>query len=97
MSHRDRNEEIACISVTPLWAMINDKIKQVRPAHRRLTEEQQMFGVKSEDFPRHIVKYVNHMILVAKLCISKYKYGDYYDILRLSTFELSLRNIQHPQ
>ena len=35
---------------------------------------------------------INHVILIAKMCISKYRYGKYYDLLFLIERELSLRN-----
>ena len=35
---------------------------------------------------------INHVILIAKMCISKYRYGIYYDLFFLFERELSLRN-----
>ena len=35
---------------------------------------------------------INHVILIAKMCISKYRYGKYYDLFFLFERELSLRN-----
>ena len=35
---------------------------------------------------------INHVILIAKMCISKYRYGRYYDLFFLFERELSLRN-----
>ena len=35
---------------------------------------------------------INHVILIAKMCISKYRYGKYYDLFFLFEGVLSLRN-----
>ena len=35
---------------------------------------------------------INHVILIAKMCISKHRYGKYYDLFFLFEIELSLRN-----
>ena len=35
---------------------------------------------------------INHVILIAKMCISKYRYGKYFDLFPLFERELSLRN-----
>ena len=35
---------------------------------------------------------INHVILIAKMCISKYRYGKYYALFFLFERELSLRN-----
>ena len=43
---------------------------------------------------RNIENYVNIIINIAKLCISKFKYGHYPNILSLFEFELRLRELQ---
>ena len=35
---------------------------------------------------------INHVILIAKRCISKYRYGKYFDLFPLFERVLSLRN-----
>ena len=35
---------------------------------------------------------ISRVILIAKMCISKYRYGKYYDLFFLFERELSLRN-----
>ena len=35
---------------------------------------------------------INHVIIIAKMCISKYRYSKYYDLFFLFERELSLRN-----
>ena len=35
---------------------------------------------------------INHVILIAKMCNSKYRYGKYFDLFFLFERELSLRN-----
>ena len=37
---------------------------------------------------------INHVILIAKMCISKYRYGKYFDLFFLFERELRLRNAQ---
>ena len=36
---------------------------------------------------------INRVILIAKMCISKYRYGKYYDRFFLFERELGLRNV----
>ena len=35
---------------------------------------------------------INHVILITKMCISRYRYGKYYDLIFLFERVLSLRN-----
>ena len=36
---------------------------------------------------------ISHVILIAKMSVSKYRYGKYFDLLHLFKRELSLRNV----
>ena len=58
-----------------------------------LSTEHKMFGVPKGGTYHFMEKQINHMIIVAKMCISKFVYGDYGNLLKLFEHELKLRNI----
>ncbi len=66
-----------CKEVKELWKIVENDIK------RELTEQECILGINC--------KQVNILILIAKLCISKYKYGDYANLSILYEREKKLR------
>ena len=50
-----------------------------------------LFGYKETENCGYVLA-INHVILIAKMCISKYRYGKYFDLFLLFERELSLRN-----
>ena len=50
-----------------------------------------LFGYKETENSGDVLA-INHVILIAKMCISKYRYGQYFDLFLLFERELSLRN-----
>ena len=58
-----------------------------------ITEIFKLFGVKAGDVPACFVNKINHLLLLAKMCISKFKYGSYHDIVRLLEYEMELRGL----
>ena len=46
-----------------------------------------------ELLPKYRAKDINHLIIVAKMCISKFVYGDYGNLLNLFEHELKMRKI----
>ena len=82
-----------CPRVRPLWNAVQEKIVQHLNYHLVLSNEYKLFGISKHDVPQVFVQRVNHVILIAKLCISKYVYGEYDNIVKLLEHELTLRKI----
>ena len=59
-----------------------------------ITEIFKLFGVTALDVPACFVNKINHLLLVAKMCISKFKYGSYHDIVQLFEYEIELRGLE---
>ena len=60
-----------------------------------LTNVMVLFGVDHADIQcsQEIAKKINHLILVEKMCISKFKYGKGYDLLITFSIECGLRGL----
>jgi len=58
-----------------------------------LSDIHKLFGVTFNDVPSSLVNKINHVLLIVKMCISKYKFGSYNDILHLFKYELKLRGL----
>ena len=81
-----------CPRVNRLWKRVELEVSEVLGGEIiQLTTRQKLFGVVRGDLSNYFINKVNHLILVAKMCISKYVYGDYNDIIRLFEYELALR------
>ena len=77
----------------PLWEAFNMKISIKFGIDLDLTTLQKMFGVSEELLPKYMAKDINHLIIVAKMCISKFVYGDYGNPLNLFEHELKMCKI----
>ena len=82
-----------CVVVRRIWQISEDKIEVTTGYRITLTDLQKLFGVKAGDVPACYVSKINHILLIVKMCISKFKYGSYHDICVLFECELKLRNI----
>ena len=54
-----------------------------------------MFGISEELLPQNMVKDINHLIVVGKMCISKFVCGDYVNMVNLPMLELKMQKIFH--
>ena len=82
-----------CITVRPLWSVLETKIELILGQNFVITEIFKLFGVTAVDVPACFVDKINHLLLLAKMCISKFKYGSYHDIVLLFEYELELRGL----
>ena len=61
-----------------------------------LNEQNVIFGITEKEANGLIksdLKTVNHILLIAKMCISKYRYGNPINLVAMIEQEMSLRNI----
>ena len=84
-----------CIVVRQIWHVLEEKIELILGHHFALSEIHKLFGVTKANVPACFVNKINHLLLIAKMCISKFKYGSYNDILLLFEYELKLRGFDH--
>ena len=82
-----------CIIVRNIWIQAEAKIVSIIGYNFILTEIHKLFGVTSTDVPASLVNSINYIILIVKMCISKFKYGRYHDIVLLFEHELKLRSL----
>ena len=81
-----------CLKVNRLWKRVEVEVSELLGGEIiQLTTQQKLFGVVRGDLSNYFINKVNHLILVAKMCISKYVYGDYNDIICLFEYELAVR------
>ena len=83
-----------CITVRQLWSVLETKIELILGQNLVITEIFKLFGVTALDVPACFVNKINHLLLLAKLCISKFKYGSYHDIVQLFEYEIELRGLE---
>ena len=81
----------SCIKVKSLWKHIDRFISVTNNERIRLTDVDILFGYKVQNVEKHIE--INRLILLGKLCISKFKYGKHANLLLLFEQECRLRNI----
>ena len=84
-----------CIVVRQIWHILEEKIELILGHHFALSEIHKLFGVTKANVPACLVNKINHLLLIVKMCISKFKYGSYNDILLLLEYELKLRGFNH--
>ena len=82
-----------CMQVRGIWRLAEDRIELLIGARFVLSDIHKLFGVTFNDVPSSLVNKINHVLLIVKMCISKYKFGSYNDILHLFKYELKLRGL----
>ncbi len=82
-----------CLTVRNLWTHIECKLSTFIGAPLELYERDIIFGITT-GYNSRIRNCLNAYILVGKLCISKYKYGQYHDLLLLFQNEINMRKLK---
>ena len=60
-----------------LWKKVELEVSELLGGEIiQLTTQQKLFGAVGGDLSHHFTNKVNHLILVAKMCIGKYVFGD---------------------
>ena len=84
---------VTCASVKNMWREIEQLIYQEFSVNIKLTEESIIMGINNvNNIRKNTLKKINEIILIGKMTISKYKYGDRVNIIQLLNHELSIRN-----
>ena len=84
---------ISFLTVHSIWGKVEDVCFEKCQQRIRLTAEHALLGYRSPDLNAADVCYINHVMLVAKMCISKFKYGTPLNIECMFEAELRLRKL----
>ena len=83
----------ACNKVKPVWRACLDHIFRKTGTNIVLSETDILFGYQPAQIKKYDVQFINHLILVVKMVISKFKYGTATDICCLFEREVLLRKL----
>ena len=83
-----------CRVTKPIWSEIEKLIKVNTGVTIKINFVNAMFGVKKDETLSKNYKYINWLIMLGKVCISKLKYGPKRNSLEILESELQLRNIK---
>ena len=77
-------------------AFLRALFQQMFNVNITLNEKNVLFGITGTDVPwlksQHL-KIINHVILIAKMCISKYRYGTPLNLIAMIEYEMNIRNV----
>ena len=60
----------------------------------KLTLSNVMIGIlEAVNIKQKDIEWINHLIIVAKMAISKFKYGEYKNIINLFHLDISIRKL----
>ncbi len=86
---------VTCKLVRPLWSHIESIFNSLHGRVIHLTERDILLGI--EDLHLSTYTVLDKMIVIAKLCISKFKYGDHPNLVHLFNRECRLRHMNIPE
>ena len=87
---------VECPKISILWSFIEGKIYSELNISMKLTAGDILLGCpRKGQMLSHDMRYINYLIIIGKLCISKYKYGTPVNIILLFESEIRLRNGSH--
>ena len=83
-----------CPIVVNFWKSIQQKVYRETGLRVELSVQTILFGLQNSTFAKYKVYYINHIILVAKMCISVFKKTETVNSLFIIfEKEIQLRNI----
>jgi exodeoxyribonuclease III len=80
-----------CPKMRQFWKYVEQIIIRKTGINVKITEEIVLFGYNINECKKEINKTINHMLLIGKMTISKFRYGDGYDINYIFDHETSIR------
>ena len=83
-----------CSKIKTVWEHVVQVFKTQYGKTVSLNTKDVLLGIiKLDSLTKHQLKCLNHMILIAKMCISKFRYGTPIEIRIMFDTELTLRRI----
>lgn len=80
-----------CYKIKPIWGLVKHVIYIRTGKHIELSLTDALLGYTATDFNREEITFINKTILIAKMCISKFRYGNAYNIACTFEAEMNLR------
>ena len=85
---------VKCDLIKDFWKFVSTFIKSAIDIHINLSSKDILLGMRHsehENIKNKEIDYINNMILLGKLCISKMRYGKLKNIYLVFDLELNLR------
>ena len=85
-----------CPKISELWSYISNIINKDSEQRITLTAESVLFGIQSSKMPnlnQMQCKFINHLILIGKMCVGKFRYGIPLNIKIMFEMECSIRKL----
>eukprot|EP00916_Digyalum_oweni_P020964 GHVL01034892.1.p1 GENE.GHVL01034892.1~~GHVL01034892.1.p1 ORF type:complete len:109 (-),score=6.87 GHVL01034892.1:316-642(-) len=83
-----------CSAIHPIWERITNKVFQQYNVNIKIDVQTALLGyMKTPGMSNNLVNYINLLIIVAKMCVGKFKYGKPIEIVCMFNSELDLRHI----
>ena len=83
-----------CLNLKSFWKQIDSFLYQILKVNLNITTTIALFGIKAEDVCANqtALNEANHLLILAKVCISKYKYSKKkQDLKFILEYEMMLR------
>ena len=85
---------VECRLVRPVWLEVGRTIEQLTGRLYNLSVKEYLLGVsRGKKLPKEVTNIINYISLIAKMVISRYKYGNHYNVICLYETELKNRDI----
>ena len=85
----------SCKKINRIWKTVNHIISCNLKKAISLSETDVLFGVHTTNISNENNILIHHVIAIAKLCISKFRYGKHPNLIFLFENELSIRHITY--
>ena len=88
-----------CPTIKYMWNHVSALFKQVFKINIMLNEKIALFGIVGTEvygLNKEQINIANNIILIAKMCISKYRYGTPINLITMIEYEMRIRNINYP-
>lgn len=82
-----------CTEVKPLWSEVENEITAQTGKRLALTKQTVLLGLIKAPINKYFLQQINWSILIAKMCISKYRYGVKRNIIDIYKKESRLRGL----
>ena len=81
----------SCIKIRKIWKCCTNLIEKHTSNKINLSETEVLFGYNPEHASQNVIKFINHVILITKMCVSKFRYGVPTDLEVLFETEIRYR------
>ena len=86
----------SCSTIKYMWEYITGLTQKLLNTKIVITETMVIFGTEGKNIPyldKQQIRTLNHILLIAKMCISKYRYGTPINLIAMLENEMFIRNV----